>query len=111
MSVCFGAFFFFQAEDGIRDHCVTGVQTCALPISAGNPLNVLSATPSLPMRMAHISSEDCRQVNTSLAPLPEAKTLVLRDRGACRECLAILTFRLPSTLACRLRSPCLPTVK
>ena len=22
--------FFFQAEDGIRDHCVTGVQTCAL---------------------------------------------------------------------------------
>src|SRR5215204_96311 len=27
-------FFFFQAEDGIRDHCVTGVQTCALPISA-----------------------------------------------------------------------------
>src|SRR5260221_3440599 len=27
------AVFFFQAEDGIRDHCVTGVQTCALPIS------------------------------------------------------------------------------
>src|SRR5438034_4672442 len=25
-------FFFFQAEDGIRDHCLTGVQTCALPI-------------------------------------------------------------------------------
>src|SRR5438034_11828306 len=25
-------FYFFQAEDGIRDHCVTGVQTCALPI-------------------------------------------------------------------------------
>src|SRR3989442_8252078 len=27
-------FFFFQAEDGIRDADVTGVQTCALPISA-----------------------------------------------------------------------------
>src|SRR5215211_9296150 len=27
--------FFFQAEDGIRDHCVTGVQTCALPICEG----------------------------------------------------------------------------
>src|SRR3989440_1599207 len=26
-------FFFFQAEDGIRDLIVTGVQTCALPIS------------------------------------------------------------------------------
>src|SRR5256885_11349081 len=28
-------FFFFQAEDGIRDYKVTGVQTCALPISPG----------------------------------------------------------------------------
>src|SRR3712207_8177543 len=28
--------FFFQAEDGIRDIGVTGVQTCALPISAWN---------------------------------------------------------------------------
>src|SRR2546422_9549211 len=28
-------FFFFQAEDGIRDVAVTGVQTCALPIYAG----------------------------------------------------------------------------
>src|SRR2546429_4856758 len=28
-----GVFFFFQAEDGIRDVAVTGVQTCALPIS------------------------------------------------------------------------------
>src|SRR5688572_32879001 len=28
-------FFFFQAEDGIRDLTVTGVQTCALPISVG----------------------------------------------------------------------------
>src|SRR5256885_5461525 len=27
-------YFFFQAEDGIRDYKVTGVQTCALPISA-----------------------------------------------------------------------------
>src|SRR2546430_12397292 len=33
-------FFFFQAEDGIRDLTVTGVQTCALPISAiGDQLN------------------------------------------------------------------------
>src|SRR5467141_4248824 len=32
---CCGFFFLFQAEDGIRDSSVTGVQTCALPISAG----------------------------------------------------------------------------
>src|SRR5438034_6569457 len=37
-------FFFFQAEDGIRDHCVTGVQTCALPIFEGD-----RATTLLPM--------------------------------------------------------------
>src|SRR2546430_15829000 len=30
----FKSFFFFQAEDGIRDLTVTGVQTCALPICA-----------------------------------------------------------------------------
>src|SRR2546421_7791501 len=31
---CVGVIFFFQAEDGIRDLIVTGVQTCALPIFA-----------------------------------------------------------------------------
>src|SRR5256885_6111372 len=37
-SACDCAFFFFQAEDGIRDYKVTGVQTCALPIySAARP--------------------------------------------------------------------------
>ena len=30
-----GGGFFFQAEDGIRDYDVTGVQTCALPILNG----------------------------------------------------------------------------
>src|SRR5256885_6260814 len=30
--MCDSLFFFFQAEDGIRDYKVTGVQTCALPI-------------------------------------------------------------------------------
>src|SRR5256886_5322653 len=34
--------FFFQAEDGIRDLTVTGVQTCALPICA---LDLIGATP------------------------------------------------------------------
>src|SRR2546429_6980694 len=37
-------FFFFQAEDGIRDVAVTGVQTCALPISSSNPLPRYQAT-------------------------------------------------------------------
>src|SRR5207249_7169079 len=34
-------FFFFQAEDGIRDRNVTGVQTCALPISIRGGLSLL----------------------------------------------------------------------
>src|SRR5699024_3520186 len=34
-------FFFFQAEDGIRDRNVTGVQTCALPISCQSALHHL----------------------------------------------------------------------
>src|SRR5256884_4140782 len=38
-----GFVFFFQAEDGIRDVAVTGVQTCALPISAGRILNPKTA--------------------------------------------------------------------
>src|SRR2546425_9133156 len=42
MSVLILLFFFFQAEDGIRDKLVTGVQTCALPISvkSRDPRNV-----------------------------------------------------------------------
>src|SRR5205807_6173531 len=36
--------FFFQAEDGIRDYKVTGVQTCALPISKRHPAVVKHKT-------------------------------------------------------------------
>src|SRR5437867_8332340 len=46
---CF--FFFFQAEDGIRDRTVTGVQTCALPISAPELVDqVLFALSQVPIR-------------------------------------------------------------
>src|SRR5437867_8355381 len=34
--------FFFQAEDGIRDRTVTGVQTCALPISNARTPNTVT---------------------------------------------------------------------
>src|SRR5256884_4127837 len=37
------SFFFFQAEDGIRDVAVTGVQTCALPISTAKKLHQIRA--------------------------------------------------------------------
>src|SRR5689334_23756079 len=45
--VCFFVFFFFfQAEDGIRDGTVTGVQTCALPISLADGRTVSLRKPS-----------------------------------------------------------------
>src|SRR5256886_5374788 len=52
--------FFFQAEDGIRDLTVTGVQTCALPISAGPP------APARPPRTPAASCRRC----AARAPAP-----------------------------------------
>src|SRR5207253_5799168 len=47
--LCF-FFFFFQAEDGIRDGHVTGVQTCALPICGNTPARA-GVFPLLPFDM------------------------------------------------------------
>src|SRR3712207_8439140 len=44
--------FFFQAEDGIRDIGVTGVQTCALPISLTGPDTVILSGISLGLESA-----------------------------------------------------------
>src|SRR5256885_7342068 len=40
--------FFFQAEDGIRDYKVTGVQTCALPICRALPERIPALVPAKP---------------------------------------------------------------
>src|SRR2546430_7424524 len=64
--------FFFQAEDGIRDLTVTGVQTCALPISIlTRPLASADrkAVPALPgsrrvSSTSTISPGDCGATNT-----------------------------------------------
>src|SRR2546430_4812008 len=49
LSVLFCSFFFFfQAEDGIRDLTVTGVQTCALPISGRQRWRLKSRGPRPP---------------------------------------------------------------
>src|SRR5256885_8017336 len=47
-------FFFFQAEDGIRDYKVTGVQTCALPIcSCRSGIAITAVSHSSPQTMIH----------------------------------------------------------
>src|SRR2546430_10574870 len=61
--MAFRASFFFQAEGGIRDLTVTGVQTCALPISAPAlycPLPVSNACPSrLPSSTSSKYTDTC----------------------------------------------------
>src|SRR2546422_6499737 len=60
-------FFFFQAEDGIRDVAVTGVQTCALPISLdGHHVEVLAPGDDLAEQIAELSP--ARIVVNLLAP-------------------------------------------
>ncbi|EKN64830.1 hypothetical protein BAZO_12599, partial [Schinkia azotoformans LMG 9581] len=57
-------FFFFQAEDGIRDIGVTGVQTCALPISLPSietgPDNVLNSIKGAFLEVRHRQIADDR---------------------------------------------------
>src|ERR1039457_4830923 len=56
-------FFFFQAEDGIRDYKVTGVQTCALPIyplaglwTESLPCTLEGGNPKRPLLLDNISN-------------------------------------------------------
>src|SRR5207248_5566449 len=76
-SIFFFFFFFFQAEDGIRDRTVTGVQTCALPISfLGGP----------PREPAQVYTVDI--TNHTLARLTHSATGVTRseERRVGKEC-------------------------
>src|SRR6266478_9629801 len=52
--MCF--FFFFQAEDGIRDLTVTGVQTCALPISPAES-HAEEAVEATPPRVSYLHGD------------------------------------------------------
>src|SRR5204863_4116499 len=58
-------FFFFQAEDGIRDLYVTGVQTCALPISPWSTLGGGTGSPrfSLPRKLYALRRARRRRLN------------------------------------------------
>src|SRR5439155_16127226 len=92
-------FFFFQAEDGIRDGHVTGVQTCALPISKcfmrviprrgrpGPPTHsphAVTDEPSSPWYHARpVETELCKSIDTPLSACYTGGTQI--GRASCRE--------------------------
>src|SRR5207244_6008721 len=63
---CF-RFFFFQAEDGIRDDLVTGVQTCALPIYTAIHVHIAYSSHMWPQypRLAKVTARSRRMRGTA----------------------------------------------
>src|SRR2546429_2441427 len=91
---CYRCFFFFQAEDGIRDVAVTGVQTCALPIYS--PERTISS-PSGPK----ITSKTCTS-NFSAASTSSS--------AACWVVLNIFAFTPADTGVALAADCCLATI-
>src|SRR5258706_9656546 len=87
--------FFFQAEDGIRDWSVTGVQTCALPISRSRaPRNWAGPMPIAPSKIARsgwspagLTISQRLETKTSASASADAvRTATLKiGRASCRE--------------------------
>src|SRR2546422_11639180 len=108
-------FFFFQAEDGIRDVAVTGVQTCALPISSRpNALTDLRVEmkfgvyrpwyPETASSPARVGSSAIRQATAPAFCVPSAAP-ASRPRLAFRVCRLgpeVLVAREGSRLNCNL---------
>src|SRR5687767_4542945 len=89
--------FFFQAEDGIRDKLVTGVQTCALPIFRLT-IDVLTLTATPIPRTLHMSLAGLRDL-TLIETAPRDRSLILTfvepwDDGLLEEAFARETDRV-----------------
>src|SRR5690606_14499738 len=91
-------FFFFQAEDGIRDFHVTGVQTCALPISREQGPNPYS-TPELTFRFHYFAMRKMH-----LAMRASALVVFPGGFGTLDELFEILTLQQTH------KAPKIPTV-
>src|SRR2546422_5312758 len=106
---CFSFFFFFQAEDGIRDVAVTGVQTCALPIcgwtrgSTASPTSTRgwpSTTTRSPRGAAPVRSGPSSPPPASTSRPSSPPTAWRRDSSRSEEHTSELQSRLH--LVCRL---------
>src|SRR6266404_8266022 len=73
-------FFFFQAEDGIRDKLVTGVQTCALPICTVAE-NIARFEPQAPSEQV-IAAATAASVHQLILGLPEGYETEIGEAGA-----------------------------
>src|SRR5690606_40310467 len=83
-------FFFFQAEDGIRDFHVTGVQTCALPIwnPSDHSTRAMSST-TTPGRVRRLpwpisSSQSLKSLNMATALVSASRSEERRVGKECR---------------------------
>src|SRR5438552_16939692 len=85
--ICFVSFFFFQAEDGIRDDLVTGVQTCAFRSKTASPSEMKMSLTGLPAASSTTSSVS--RNSASSRPASSRPTVVLPapeiGRASCRE--------------------------
>src|SRR5258708_19278538 len=90
-------FFFFQGEDGIRDDLVTGVQTCALPISIAAPekepsgngeVVAPSSTPTRGRRdpARSVRSDATRSRTTTVKGSPSEAARRSEERRVGKEC-------------------------
>src|SRR5687767_15930031 len=79
-------FFFFQAEDGIRDKLVTGVQTCALPISAPRSRRPAAVpAPRRPARARTDSAPPAGPAPPRCTGKDRPRALAEIGRASCRE--------------------------
>src|SRR5699024_7932107 len=100
--------FFFQAEDGIRDRNVTGVQTCALPISSGSEeiaAIIFEALQKLAQQSSiHLVFQCCEHLNRALVVeketmqvygLTEVSVIPVREAGGAMASYAFKHFKNP----------------
>src|SRR5258708_9880535 len=93
------SFFFFQAEDGIRDDLVTGVQTCALPIW---PAQVTEALPPRTAQVRILARTPAtwappQQTGLALVPARAAATRTQTYTATAVTKLAIVCILVTST--------------
>src|SRR5690606_41157103 len=95
--VCYGScwicyFFFFQAEDGIRVFHVTGVQTCALPISTCDCLHDMTDPAGMARTIRAAVADDGTWLLIDIKAYDTYAENVARNqigRASCRERVSI----------------------